>query len=534
VKTLSRKRKGDWPLYPPEDTNAEHFDYLEYLRRFPAGALEYGSARRNLTRYNPLLFAILYFRKHLTDTNGDISFSDFHLESCRMAVDWARPVVRPKQYRTAVVAPRECGKSTWWFLILPMWAAAHGHVKFLAAYSDTSTQAERHLETFKRELETNALLGKDFNELGKPAVRRDTGKPLANNHEMIQTRNGFTFIAKGIDSSTLGLKVGNLRPDLIVLDDIEPGEANYSLAQKRKRLSTVQDVLFPMNLSARVAIAGTVVMEGSIIHDLVRTKTEPDDPVEEWVTDEDINVLYFPAIIEDGGTRRSVWPYKWSMGFLESIRHTRSFAKNFANQPISSDGTYWTEQSFMFNPTPPAPVATYMSVDPAVTGKVTSDYTGIAVVAYTPPQTRTAHEGLQGTATVKHASHVRLTPGPELRDHVLNILAQYPETIRIIIETNQGGDMWRSIFHDMPVQIETVHNKESKDLRAARLLTDYEAGHVLHTHHFPDLENEMLGYPLAHNDDLVDAVGNAVARIREQEAVRTRAPKKPRAIATHY
>lgn len=524
-------------MYPPEDFNAETFDWIDYMRQFPQEALVSGAGRRNLTRFNPLLFALIYFRKHLTSaTTGEISFSDFHLQSCHTALNWARPITKPKQYRDAVVAPRETGKSTWWFLILPMWAAAHGHVKFLAAYSDTATQAEHHLETFKRELETNALLRKDFKELGEPSRKLNTGRAVADNHEMIQTNNGFIFSAKGIDSSTLGLKVGHLRPDLIVLDDVEPGEATYSLNQMRKRLGTIQDVIFPMNLNARVAISGTVTMPGSIIHQLVNSVLTT-EPVPEWIGEENIKVHYAaPLIDNEDGSQRSLWPAKWPVSFLKSIAHTRSYSKNFANQPIGADGTYWTENSFKRTDNHEGSRITYLSIDPSVTGNKKSDFTGIAVVSYIPPTgsnpvlDQVAPEGLKGTAIVRHVSHVRMSPGPALRTHVLGILAQFPETRKLLIETNQGGETWKTIFHSMPLPTETVHQTVNKEVRAGQLLTDYEMGSILHEGHFTDYEQEAMGFPFASNDDMVDAVGTVVEHLRKQEAIRAakaahRAPK---------
>lgn len=525
-----------WPVYPPEDFDSSQFEWLEYMRLFPVEALERGAGRRNLTRYNPLLFALMYFRHHLQDEKGEITFSDFHLESCYTALNWARPITKPKQYRDAVIAPRATGKSTWWFLILPMWAAAHGHVKFLAAYSDTSTQAERHLSTFKQELENNALLRKDFRELGEPSMRSRTGKPVADNQNMLQTASGFTFAASGIESGTLGLKVGALRPDLLVLDDIEPGESSYSLHQMGKRLGTIQDVILPLNLNARVVIAGTVTMTGSIIHQLVNS-VATEEKAAMWIAEENIKVHYSRPIIDcEDGTQRSLWPAKWPVEFLKTIQHTRSYSKNFANQPIGADGSYWNENSFTYVDSHDGAVSTYLSIDPSVTSGKASDYTGLAVVSYIPPgsyvdsamQKAVNPNGLRGTAVVQHASHVRLSPGPDFRAHVLNLLATHPDVRLILIETNQGGDTWKAILHNMPVPVETVHQRINKEVRAAGLLTDYETGHVVHEGRHTDAELEMQSFPLGSNDDMVDAIGSAVIRMRQQEAMRiARANTRP-------
>ena len=83
--------------------------------------------RQDITRDDPVAFAITYFRHHLGDRDGRLTFSEAHFAWARLAQEWMTTPTEPQQQRHAVIAPRECGKSTWWFLILPMWAAAHGH-----------------------------------------------------------------------------------------------------------------------------------------------------------------------------------------------------------------------------------------------------------------------------------------------------------------------------------------------------------------------------------------------------------------------
>lgn len=50
-----------------------------------------------------------------------------------------------------------------------------------------------------------------------------------------QAALGLSFAARGIDAASLGMKVGEKRPDLLILDDIEPDESSYSAYQTRIR-----------------------------------------------------------------------------------------------------------------------------------------------------------------------------------------------------------------------------------------------------------------------------------------------------------
>ena len=502
--------------------DAETFDLPTYLAQFDARLLADPEGRRILTRLDPLLFALVYLRHHLKDEEGQISFGDAHLDWCRAGRRWVCPASVPAAERDAWIAPRNTGKTTWWFLILPMWAAAHGHVRFAAAFASAATQAERHLSTFKRELDGNPLLRRDFPDLCV-AAKRPSGQNVADTQSMYIAKSGFIFAAHGIDSSALGMKVEEKRPDLLLCDDIEPDEASYSAALAAKRLTTLLDAILPLNIYARVAICGTVTMPGSIIHQLVRAAKGIQ--VEDWIRDEGIRAHHsLPIVQRPDGTERSMWPAKWPISYLLEIRHTRSYAKNMANDPLAADGALWTPDDFRY-PEPPddlnrfdgldhsdrvdpvtgADPVTHMmlSIDPATTAKRSSDFTGLAVVSWSAQHRR---------CTVHAAAAVRVQPGPLLRQRVLAILDEFPQIGLVLVEVNQGGDTWKAILHDLPVRVKTVSQSEPKFVRAEGVLGHYQRGRVLHARRLPELEQQMCTFPKGPNDDMVDAVGSAVRR----------------------
>jgi hypothetical protein len=158
------------------------------------------AVRRELSK-DPVAFAVIYLSHHLRDRSGQVTFSEIHFAWARQALSWRRPETEPQRNRHAYIAPRETGKTTWWFLILPMWAAAHGFRRFAVAFADASSQAETHLSTFKQELETNPLLGADFPELVAPERKR-SGHSLADRAGMIHQKNGFVLAARGMDART--------------------------------------------------------------------------------------------------------------------------------------------------------------------------------------------------------------------------------------------------------------------------------------------------------------------------------------------
>jgi hypothetical protein len=509
--------------YDPAAT-AETFDLDAYLAQFNPRVLTTSDGRRALTRTDPFLFAWVYLRNHLhsTETAGRVTVADMHLRWAREALRWLLPVTQPQEHRVAEIAPRNTGKTTWWFLIIPMWLAAHGHSHFIGAFADSGPQAEMHLQTFKQELDRNQLLRKDYPALCRPQQRADVKRNLSDNKKMTIQANGFVFAAKGVDAGNLGMKVGKRRPDTIVMDDVEPGEEVYSNYQAGQRLIALTDSIMPLNIYARVVLCGTTTMVGSIVHQLVKSVVEPNEEHPEWIKAENFQVHYHePIVTRPDGTERSCWPARWSMDFLNSIRHTRQFLKNFRNLPAGT-GDYWSqgdiEQARARGARVQGVTRGLLSIDPATTSKLTSDRTGFAVITHSP---------MHKTAVVE-ATRAVILPPARCRDVALRLLEEHPEITRIVIESNQGGETWFSVYHNMPVPVEIMTNSEPKPVRAARLLNHFQRSRAALRGRQPAFEDEALSFPRGAYDDVLDAVGTGVDYV-----LKTR-KRPPRSQQTSY
>lgn len=444
---------------------------------------------------DPVAFALIYLRRHLRDQHGSVSFSEVHYEWASLALSWRERSTEPQANRHAFIAPRETGKTTWWFLILPLWAAAYGHRSFAVAFAHSTGQAETHLQTFKGELERNPLLAADFPDLCAPARRR-SGGTVADRQGMLHQKSGFVFAARGIDAASLGLKVDEVRPDLLVFDDVEPDEKSYSVNLAEKRLGTITDAAFPLNIYAAVVMVGTVTMPGSIMHQLVKAASGAE--VADWIRDEKVTAHHHvPIVTNDDGSERSIWPEKWPLEWLESVRHTRSFAKNYLNDPRGLDGDFWTSEDFTYGSLGLLATRWILELDPAVTTKGTSDWTGWAVVAYAPGQRR---------VEVVAAGQVKML-GEPLRRFVLAKLVEHPRIKAVRVEVNQGGELWRTVLHSLPVRLLVHTSHESKETRFAYALDYYQAagGRVLHREQLRALEEQMVSFPRAPYDDIADA-----------------------------
>ena len=488
----------DYPLTPDGQ-----FDLDTYLSSFDSRLLADPDGRRILTRLDALLYGLVYLPHHLrgTETGDKITIARCHAEWAALARRYVRSIAdfEPGAMRDAIIAFRGAGKSTWWFTVIPMWLAAHQHRNFLAAFANSSTQAEHHLGTFKRELENNLLLRQDFPDLCVSA-KKPSGGAVADSQSMYIAKSGFVFVARGIDSSVLGLKIGTRRPDHIILDDVEGTEGAYSPAMKESRLKTITSGVLPMNNRASVTMAGTVAMPGAIIDDIAAKNRG--DVYPDWVDEEQFIPRYFDIIETlDDGTERSAWEARYPMSWIETVRHTRSFRSQMRNDPAAADSPFWDGDTFKYRTDLPLS-GQLLSIDPAVTTREKSDYTGLAVIGYS---------SAEHACLVRDAWQVKLAPGEPLRQRVLQILEQYPQIMGIVVEVNQGGDAWReSILHGMPVKVRTVSNTVPKETRAGSLLAKYHRGRVFHERKLQALENQMVQFPHGTNDDLIDAVGTGV------------------------
>lgn len=477
------------------------------------------TGRIEATRNDPLLFAFYYLRHHITATDDSISLSEFHLALLEYAQSW----IDGAPARTAFIAARESGKSTWLFTILPIWAAAHGHQSFVVGIADSAQQARDHLRTFKDELRDNKLLRADFNDLCTPKVGDVSGRASSFNDTMIQMRNGFVFIAKGADTSVLGLKVGNRRPSLIICDDLEGGESTYSVEDAKKRLKTLIDDILPLSVDAQIVLSGTTTRLGSII-DQVRSVAEIriehpdlDDqaildylPTQlQWVVKKRFNCYYFPAILDEGlPTERSCWPERLPMSVLNRDRGEADFQKNMMNRPVSLEDAFWSDGDIQVEEWAEFG-NTIISVDPAVTTNKRSDFTGIAVIS----------RGLQENKEkicVRHIEELKLSP-EQLSAHVGGLIQEYDARV-ILIETNQGGDLWAGPFQGLPAKINMYRSKEHKSKRAESAFYWYEKNRVVHAKSMPAAESQMKAFPAVVHDDMVDALSAGVNYFLKREA----------------
>ncbi len=126
-----------------------------------------------------------------------------------------------------------------------------------------------------------------------------------------------------------------------------------------------------------------------------------------------------------------------------------------------------------------------IAVDPPATSNKKSDACGIVAVGI----------DSEGIAWVLSDQSFRPAPPRKWAEKVVALYHQL-EADRIVVETNQGGDMVGTIIRqvDPDVAVTSVHATRGKWLRAEPVAALYEQGRVRHAGRFRELEDELCDF----------------------------------------
>jgi predicted phage terminase large subunit-like protein len=147
-----------------------------------------------------------------------------------------------------------------------------------------------------------------------------------------------------------------------------------------------------------------------------------------------------------------------------------------------------------------------VAIDPAVTANADSNQTGISV----------AGQGHDGDFYVLHSAGYRLSPQGWASRAVE--LYQQHRADRLIAERNQGGDLVAATIKTVApsIAVKTVHASKGKTVRAEPVAALYEQGRVHHVGVMKALEDQLLTFPVANeNDDQLDSLVYAITELAE-------------------
>lgn len=260
----------------------------------------------------------------------------------------------------AVAAPRGHAKSTSGTIAYSLANVLFRARRYVVIVSDTVGQSEEFVGQIRTELQTNdnliELFGIKKNEKGEVNFIKDTNDDI-----IVEFVDGYKFRvrAKGAGQPLRGMLWDGMRPDLIVVDDLENDELVINNERRVKLSRWFNSALMPL-LSPKGAIRmwGTVLHMDSLLNNLMpealvrNHKMIKDDGIKMWVEwpDGKIRGQWFGVKYRAHNDDMSqiLWPSRFSKDYWKVLRQQHSdagildlYSQEYLNNPIDESVAYF-------------------------------------------------------------------------------------------------------------------------------------------------------------------------------------------------
>ena len=310
---------------------------------------------------------------------------DFHKEIWELVTSNSKQV--------AIAAPRYHAKSTAVTHAYTLASVLFREARYVLIVSDTVTQAVQFLGDIKKELLDNDDLHSLFGLKDGP-FPKDTEDDL-----IVEMQDGHTFRiqAKGSEQKLRGLKWANLRPDLIIGDDMENDEIVMNKDRRQKFKRWFYGALIPcVSSSGKIRIVGTILHLDSLLENLMPSSLLSSHRgvkqlVQEDLREYSLNVLPWNSIKYRAHTddfKKLLWPeMKSAQEFrLQKDDYVRQgladvYSQEMLNIPLDITSTFFKKSDF--NPMKPEDqkraLVYYATCDLAVSQSQRADYSAFVV-----------------------------------------------------------------------------------------------------------------------------------------------------------
>ena len=442
----------------------------------------------------------------------------FSSESPEFHYDIAKNLMDKSHKQVNIIAPRGHAKSSIVGGVFPLW-----HIMFekgpklIVLISRTQDHAVKLLGTIKDVLDYSSQFRQLFGYWGMNSAR-------VWSKAEIELKDGTMIICKGTGQQLRGIKHGNQRPTLIILDDPED-ENNTKTAEAmesnlRWLLQSAIPSLDPER--GRIAIIGTPIHQRCIVETLKEMSG--------WK-----NLLYKPDLDNNKAlweTWQPIEKLRQKKTELESINRVSVFYREYMCEVVGDEDQLFKESYINYydgslfhdssgnaflkitylnhsDTTEERPVNVFMGVDPASSTRQTADFSTIVPVAI----------DAQGNRFVLPYYRKRATP-MSLAEAILEYFKIYkPEKVRI--ESVGYQEMLREYVkvrcEESNMFIPGLEIKEnprnSKSMRLETMEPYFAQGKIHMQKNMMELKDELLLYPRGKHDDLLDGLYYATKKI---------------------
>jgi hypothetical protein len=410
-----------------------------------------------------------------------------------------------------------------------------GYIWYVRA---TQLQADRSLANIANLLEAEAV------EIHYPehADRRLSkyGHSKGWNASRLTTQGGLTIDAIGLDTAARGLKADELRPGLIVFDDVDAKEDSEKATAKKIRTIT-HSVLPAGTASTAVLAVQNLIIPDGIFSRLARVSDEPADFLQMRRVIGPVPAVYgmeveqqegpdgFPrAVITAGEPSWSGQSLADCQAMIDQMGLT-AFRQEAQHDVKRREGALWNFDTHPIVRCTEAEVPDLVRVVVAVDPSGGGDAIGIVIV------------GIDRRGVCYVLADRTQLGSLGVKNWASEVVQSFDdfEASRVVAERNFGGDMVEAVIlaedetGSIPVTMVTA--SRGKALRAEPAAALYENGRVIHVGYLAHLESEQQGWvpgdPTSPNrlDALVWALTHLALRKRRRVAALV--PGEPDAAA---
>jgi len=432
-----------------------------------------------------------------------------------------------------VVAPRGHSKSTLCSFKIPLYCLLFRLKPFILLISANEAMAKEFLKSIRIELETNEAIIEDFGEL-----KGDTW-----NTECLILTNDTCIMAKGADSSLRGIKYKNLRPTLIISDDIMK-DSNVASESKLDQLKKWywESLVNTGDTYTSFLFIGTRMTEDDLLADIMNNPTyttlfyqaviswsEREDLWNEW--EDIVTDLSNPFRLSAAETffekhkdemlkgTAVLWEAKNDYYDLMLKRieiGDDAFSKELQNEPKSSKDRVFQELAYYHELDMSKLQEIVMTIDPSLAKSNRSDFSAITVLG----------KDEDGYFYVLDGDCRRLKPDV-LIDVVIEKLSKYPVS-RIGIETVNFQALLKQqlekklIQNGYYIEIVEINSRSNKHSRIMSLQPMIANGYIKFNPANKTYNQQILDYSsTAKHDDAPDSLEMAVTLIQKMRRIQT-------------